>query len=87
VVRCARVDRVLALALGTLLVCGVINTALAVIEGAWWAWGVGGACLTVASVVAKRWFQPPRAQRAPHVAPAKRPKRLLLDRDDVNAAA
>lgn len=83
-VRCARADdRVLAFALGTLLVCGVINTTLAVIEQTWWAWGVGGACLTAALLVARRWFQTPNHKRSPHRAPPQRTTLVLLARDDV----
>ena len=84
--RCARVDRVLAFALSTLLVCGIINTALAVIEQAWWAWSVGGTCLTAALLISRRWLQPPSHRRSPHVAPSQRRTLVLLARDDVDAA-
>lgn len=81
--RCARVDRVLAFALGTLLVCGVVNTAVAVIEREWWTWGVGGACLTAALVVAKLWLEPACRKRERHVAE----RAAELVRLDVDAAA
>jgi hypothetical protein len=80
---CARIDRVLAFALSTLLVCGVINTAVAVIEQAWWLWGVGGACLTAATIVARGWLPPPHRQRLPHVT--EKPDMALFDHDDINA--
>ncbi|WNV87143.1 hypothetical protein [Umezawaea sp. Da 62-37] len=85
--RCAHVDRVLALALGTLLVCGVINTVVAVIEQAWWAWGVGGACLTAAAVVAAKWFPPPRRAPLPRATagPSPEPVRTGLGNSDAAA--
>ena len=85
--RCARADRVLAFALGTLLVCGIINTVLAVIEQAWWAWGVGGTCLTVALLVARRWLHPSSRRRSHQVARPQHTTLILHTRDDVDAAA
>jgi hypothetical protein len=85
--RCARVDHILALALGTLLVCGVINTALAVIDQTWWAWGVGGTCLTIALTVARRWLRPVGHRPVPPPAPGRFPELALFDRDDIDAAA
>lgn len=85
---CARGDRVLALALGTLLVCGAVNTALAVVEGTWWAWVVGGACLVAASDVTRRWFRPPSGRSRPLAATARFTTFVPLPRhDDVDAAA
>ena len=53
--RCGRVDVVLSFALGTLLVCGVVDVVVAALWATWWMWTVGGVCLGAAAVVAVEW--------------------------------
>ncbi|HEX6345250.1 hypothetical protein [Umezawaea sp.] len=55
--RCARVEVVLSFALGTLLVCGVVNAVVAVLWSTWWLGGVGGACLAAALAVGAQWLR------------------------------
>ena len=53
--RCGRVDVVLSFALGTLLVCGVVDVVVAALWETWWLWTVGGLSLGAAAVVAVKW--------------------------------
>ncbi|MCS7475330.1 hypothetical protein ACFFQW_31480 [Umezawaea endophytica] len=84
--RCGRVDVVLSFALGTLLVCGVVDVVVAVLWGAWWLWTVGGLCLAAAAVVAAKWHGHATRCDAPPSA-AEPPERLRSVADVLKAVA